>query len=51
MICYFIVMNDYGFKPHTLVMLNPQNGYYPLDTDVYNVNEPNFGNSNWAQSD
>ena len=36
MIVYFIVMNDYGFKPHTLLFINQLFGYYPRDEDVYN---------------
>ena len=51
MLCYFIVLNDYGFKPHTLPFLNFLTGFYPLDSDIYNPNEPNFGNSNWGNSD
>ena len=50
MLVFFVVMNDYGFKPHSLVMLNQLNGFYPNDSDVYNPNEPNWGNSNWANS-
>jgi len=51
MVVYFVVMNDYGFKPHSLIFLNRQWGYYPLDTDVYDPFEPNFGNSNWGNMD
>jgi hypothetical protein len=51
MIAYFIVMNDYGFKPGTLFFLNLTEGYYPKDDDVYNPNEPNFGNSNYGNAD
>jgi hypothetical protein len=28
-----------------------EEGYYPLDTDVYNPNLPNFGNSNYGKSE
>jgi hypothetical protein len=41
-------MNDYGFKPHSLVNMILEWGYYPDATDVYNANEPNFGNSNFG---
>jgi len=51
MLVYFVVMNDYGFKPHTLIFLNQEYGYYPQDTDVYSPNEPNYGNSNWGDDD
>ena len=42
------VMNDYGIKPRTLLWLSLENGYYPKDTDVYNPDLPNFGNSNYG---
>jgi len=48
MLVYFIVMNDYGFKPHSLIFLNLQKGFFPEPTDVYDPFEPNFGNSNWG---
>jgi sodium/potassium-transporting ATPase subunit alpha len=48
MIVYFIVMNDYGFKPLTLVYLSLTNGYYPNPTDVYDPTQPNSGNTNWG---
>lgn len=35
MVVYFIVMNDYGFKPGTLLGLNLKSGYVPKDTDTY----------------
>ena len=44
-------MNDYGFKPHALVMVISQEGYIPNPTDVYNPNEPNFGNTNFGRED
>jgi Cation transporting ATPase, C-terminus len=45
---YFFVMNDYGFRPGTLLKLNNELGYFPKDTDVYNPNLPNNGNSNYG---
>ena len=39
-------MNDYGIRPATLFFLNPEKGYYPKDSDVYNPNAPNNGNTN-----
>jgi sodium/potassium-transporting ATPase subunit alpha len=50
MFTYFYVMNDYGFKPHSLLFMILEYGYYPLASDVYNPYEPNFGNSNFANS-
>ena len=29
MLCYFIFMNDYGFKPHTLPFINFLYGFNP----------------------
>jgi hypothetical protein len=51
MYTYFLVMNDYGFKVFTLFFLNEQEGYYPNENDVYDPNLPNFGNSNYGNSD
>jgi hypothetical protein len=45
---YFFVMNDYGFRPGTLLGLNNELGYFPANTDVYNPNLPNNGNSNYG---
>jgi len=48
MLVYFIVMNDYGFKPQTLLFLNLAPGYVPDATDVYEpLNAPSFGNTNY----
>jgi hypothetical protein len=47
-IVYFIVLNDYGIKPLTLIFLNLKNGYFPKDTDVYDPAAPNSGNTNWG---
>lgn len=48
MLVYFIVMNDYGFKPWTLVWLNLKSGYVPLATDTYDaLAAPSYGNSNY----
>ena len=41
-------MNDYGFKPHTLIFIITEPGYYPKETDVYDAHEPNFGNTNFG---
>ena len=48
MLTYFYVMNDYGIKVLTTLFLNQRSGYYPLATDVYNPDMPNFGNSNFG---
>jgi len=47
MVVYFIVMNDYGFKPWTLLGLNLKAGIVPNPTDVYNPAETGYGNTNW----
>lgn len=51
MFTYFYVMNDYGFKPNTLLNLATQTGYVPDNNDVYDPNLPNQGNSNFGRSD
>jgi len=45
---YFQVMNDYGFRPSTLFYLDPEEGYFPKSTDVYNPNLPYNGNTNYG---
>lgn len=37
MLTYFFVMNDYGFRPETLIFINQRTGYFPNADDVYNV--------------
>jgi hypothetical protein len=49
MFTYFYVMNDFGFKPHTLIWLNKTKGYYPKDTDVYDPSAPHYGNTNYGK--
>lgn len=51
MFTYFYVMNDYGFPPTSLLMMSTALGYQPLGDDVYNPDLPNFGNSNYGNSD
>jgi hypothetical protein len=51
MYTYFHVMNDYGFKPHTLIQMILEWGYYPDPSDVYNPDQPNFGNTNFGNQD
>lgn len=48
MLVYFWVMNDFGFKFYTLILLNGEDGYYPKPTDIYDPNLPNYGNSNFG---
>src|SRR5690606_16769803 len=40
MFTYFYVLNDYGMKPHGLVFIIQEQGYFPKDEDVYDANEP-----------
>jgi hypothetical protein len=42
------MMNDYGFKFFNIIGMNLLNGYEPKNTDVYNPNLPNLGNSNYG---
>lgn len=48
---YFWVMNDYGFTPAQTIFLNQRQGFIPNADDVYDANQPNFGNSNVFDSD
>lgn len=48
---YFWVLNDYGFTPAQVIFLNQKTGFIPLSTDIYNPDQPNFGNSNTFDSD
>lgn len=48
---YFWVMNDYGFTPAQTIFLNQRTGFIPLADDVYDPDQPNFGNSNTFDSD
>ena len=48
MFAYFYVMNDFGFRPHILLNLNKEEGYFPKSTDVYNPNLPHNGNTNYG---
>ena len=46
MLGYFMVLNDYGIRPSTLLGLVITDGYIPNNTDVYNPNAINYGNTN-----
>jgi len=50
MLTYWWVLNDYGIPVGTTLFLNQANGYNPMVTDVYNPDQPNYGNSNWGDS-
>lgn len=41
-------MNDYGIKPVSMLFLALEPGYFPKESDVYNPDLPNFGNSNYG---
>lgn len=51
MFTYFYVFNDYGMKPSAILFIIMEPGYYPKDEDVYDANEPNFGNTNYGVED
>jgi magnesium-transporting ATPase (P-type) len=48
---YFMVLNDYGIRPGTLLGLSGEYGYFPAPEDVYNPNAVNMGNSNYGNPD
>jgi hypothetical protein len=48
---YLYVMNDYGFKPITIMFMSLEVGFWPSPNDIYDPDLPNFGNSNWGKSD
>lgn len=50
MMTYFLVMNDYGIKIFTTFFLNLREGYFPNASDMYDPDQPNFGNSNFYNS-
>jgi hypothetical protein len=51
MLTYFYVLNDYGIRPETTIFLNQREGYFPLAGDVYDADQPNFGNTNFGNSE
>jgi hypothetical protein len=44
-------LNDYGIKPTSILFIALEEGYYPKDTDIYNPDLPNFGNSNYGKNE
>jgi len=47
--CY--VLNDYGIRPTSTLFLALEPGYYPLNSDTYNPDYPNYGNSMFGNED
>lgn len=45
---YFLVMNDYGFKPGALFFLADEEGFKPAEDDIYRPDEKYKGNSRAA---
>lgn len=43
---YFVILNDYGFRPSTLFFLSSEEGYFPARADVYDPTAANWGNTN-----
>ena len=41
-------MNDYGFKPTTLIGLLTEEGYFPHPDDVYDPTVEGYGNRNYG---
>lgn len=48
LLTFFIIMNDYGFKPTTLIGLLTEEGYFPHPDDVYNPDVEGYGNRNFG---
>lgn len=44
-------MNDYGIRPISMLFLSLEKGYLPAESDVYNPDLPNFGNTNYGKGD
>jgi hypothetical protein len=44
---YFYVLNDYGIRPSALFYLDPEYGYLPNPTDVYDPSKNGNGNTNY----
>lgn len=45
------VLNDYGLPPNSTLFIALEEGYWPLATDVYDPDLPNFGNSRFGDPD
>jgi sodium/potassium-transporting ATPase subunit alpha len=50
-LCYFTVMNDYGFKPSTLIGLDSEIGTRPSEDDKYDPDSVYKGNSHIGVSE
>jgi len=44
-LCYFYVLNDFGFPPMQLIQLQYKNGVWSKNTDTYDPYSYNWGNS------
>lgn len=47
---WFIIMNDFGFTPFSLLFSNGIKIYDHADQDIYNPNDRYFGNSKLASA-
>lgn len=45
MMCYYVIHNDFGFRPASLQFTANIPIWLPAETDVYNPNLASFGNS------
>jgi hypothetical protein len=45
LLTWCLVLNEYGIRPTSALFLALEIGYYPLNSDSYNPDYPNFGNS------
>lgn len=43
---YFLVMNDFGYRPSNLFFFQGEKGLRPKDTDVFDPNDAKLGNTN-----
>lgn len=45
MFCYFVIFNDFGFRPNELLLTANAHIVLPSDSDIYNPSIASFGNS------
>jgi hypothetical protein len=48
---WLVVLNDYGIPPTSTLFIALEEGYYQDNEDVYNPDEPNFGNRNFGNEE
>jgi hypothetical protein len=48
---WLVVLNDYGIPPTSTLFIALEEGFYQDNEDVYNPDEPNFGNRNFGNEE